>query len=213
MSFIKVCGITTEKQAKEIANLKPTHIGVIHFEKSPRHIQIDKIKQIKEEIKDYPVKVVAVVVNPSKDLVDNLLQIVDIVQLHGDETLDFVKQFDKNRIIKAVRVKDENSLKEIEKFSKEGYLVLIDAFKKGEYGGTGKQIDKSLVRKISQITDKFILSGGLSEENVYNLIKEFKPFGVDASSKLEIKAGIKDLNKVKGYLQEAQKAFQELRGV
>jgi len=209
MSFIKVCGITTEAQALEIAKMKPTHIGVIHFEKSPRHIDIYHIKKIKNLLKNYPVKLVAVVVNPKKSLIEELLNIVDIVQLHGDENLDFVKQFNKEKVIKAIRVKDEKSLKEIEKFSKKGYLVLIDAFKKGEYGGTGKQIDKNLVKEVLNITDKFILSGGLSDENVYKLIKEFQPFGVDASSKLEIKPGIKDLKKVKKYIEEAKKALKQ----
>ncbi|HIE59930.1 MAG TPA: phosphoribosylanthranilate isomerase [Persephonella sp.] len=209
MSFIKVCGITTEAQALEIAKMKPTHIGVIHFEKSPRHIDIYHIKKIKNLLKNYPVKLVAVVVNPKKSLIEELLNIVDIVQLHGDENLDFVKQFNKEKVIKAIRVKDEKFLKEIEKFSKKGYLVLIDAFKKGEYGGTGKQIDKNLVKEVLNITDKFILSGGLSDENVYKLIKEFQPFGVDASSKLEIKPGIKDLKKVKKYIEEAKKALKQ----
>lgn len=209
MNFIKVCGITTEAQALEIAKMKPTHIGVIHFEKSPRHIDIYHIKKIKNLLKNYPVKLVAVVVNPKKSLIEELLNIVDIVQLHGDENLDFVKQFNKEKVMKAIRVKDEKSLKEIEKFSKKGYLVLIDAFKKGEYGGTGKQIDKNLVKEVLNITDKFILSGGLSDENVYKLIKEFQPFGVDASSKLEIKPGIKDLKKVKKYIEEAKKALKQ----
>ena len=210
MSFIKVCGITTKEQALEIAKMEPTHIGVVHFEKSPRHTDICQIEEIKSAIEKQPVKLVAVVVNPSKELVDELLKVADIIQFHGDEDLDFIKQFDKEKVIKAIRVKDEKSLKDIERFSKEGYLVLIDAFKKGEYGGTGKQIDKSLVKKVSNITDKFILSGGLSEENVYELIREFKPFGVDASSKLEVEAGIKDLNKVKRYILQAKKAFKEI---
>jgi phosphoribosylanthranilate isomerase len=207
MSFIKVCGIKTEKQALEIAKLKPTHIGVIHFEKSPRHIHLDQIKTIKETLKNYPVKVVAVVVNPDKELVKKLLDIVDIVQFHGDEDIEFVKQFDKEKVIKAVRIKDDTSLKKLDKFSKEGYTVLIDAFKKGEYGGTGKQIDKRLIKKVSDITDRFILSGGLSEDNVYDLIREFKPFGVDASSKLEIKPGEKDIKKVKNFISQAKKAY------
>ena len=213
MSFIKVCGITTESQALEIAKMKPTHIGVIFFEKSPRHIDISQIKKIKNILKNYPAKLVAVVVNPKKKLIEELLNIADIVQFHGDESLDFVKQFDNEKVIKAIRVKYEKSLKDIEKFSKEGYLVLIDAFKKGEYGGTGKQIDKNLVKKISNITDKFILSGGLSDENIYRLIKEFNPFGVDASSKLEVKPGLKDLKRVKNYIEEAKKALKQYEGV
>jgi len=210
MNFIKVCGITDENQAVEVAKQGATHIGVIHFEKSPRHIPLEKIKSIKEKVSHLPVKVVAVVVNPSKELVENLFKVVDVVQLHGDETVEFAKEFDKEKIIKAVRMKDENSLKILENFSKEGFLVLVDAFKKGEYGGTGQQIDEHLITQVSDTADRFILSGGLSEENVYHLIKKHRPYGVDASSKLEISAGIKDLQKVESYIKNAQKAFKEI---
>ncbi len=209
MAFIKVCGITEKEQAKKIASLGASYIGVVYFPKSPRHINLDKIKKIKNSLPE-DVKLVAVVVNPKKEDVEKLLETADIIQFHGDESLEFVKQFPKEKVIKAFRLKDEQSLEQIKPFVDEGYLILIDAYSEKEYGGTGKQINKELVEKVKGMTDKFILSGGLSDENVYDLIKLYKPYGVDASSKLEIKAGIKDLDKVQSYIQNAQKAFEEI---
>ncbi len=209
MAFIKVCGITDENQAKKISSLGVSHIGVIYFPKSPRHINLEQIKKIKNSLPEN-VKLVAVVVNPKKEDVEKLLETADIIQFHGDESLEFVKHFPKEKVIKAFRLKDENSLKQIKPFVDEGYLILIDAYSEKEYGGTGKQINKELVEKVKGMTDKFILSGGLSGKNVYDLIKLYKPYGVDASSKLEIKAGIKNLDKVKNYIQNAQKAFEEI---
>ena len=209
MAFIKVCGITEEEQAKKIASLGASYIGVVYFPESPRHINLDEIKKIKNSLPEN-VKLVAVVVNPKKEDVEKLLEVADLIQFHGDESLEFVKQFPKEKVIKAFRLKDEKSLKQIKPFVDEGYLILIDAYSEKEYGGTGKRINKNLVGGVKNITDKFILSGGLSDENVYDLIKLYKPYGVDASSKLEIKAGIKDLNKVKNYIQNAQKAFEEI---
>lgn len=206
--FIKVCGITDKKQAEQIEDYGATHIGVIHFEKSPRHININKIKDIKENLQKS--KLVAVVVNPTEDLVKKLLDITDIIQFHGDESLEFIKKFPKERVIKAFRIKDENSIEKIKLFVNENYLILIDAYSEKEYGGTGKQINQKLVLKVKNLTDRFILSGGLDEKNVYELIKKYKPFGVDASSKLELKPGIKDLNKVKNYIINAKKAFGEI---
>jgi len=206
--FIKVCGITDKNQAKEIENYGATYIGVIHFEKSPRHIEIEKIKEIKKSLQKS--KLVAVVVNPTEEKVKNLLKIVDIIQFHGDESLHFIKKFPKEKVIKAFRIKDKESIEKIKPFVKEGYIVLIDAYSEKEYGGTGKQINSKLIEEVKKITDKFILSGGLDEKNVYNLIKKYKPYGVDASSKLETKAGIKDLEKVKKYIQNAQKAYGEI---
>ena len=201
MKFIKICGITQPKQAKEISNLPITHIGVIHFPKSPRHIEIENIRDIKDSI-NKNVKLVAVVVNPTEKIVNELLEIADIIQFHGDESIDFIKVFPKDKVIKAFRVKSKEDIREMEPFFKEDYLVLIDAFSKNAYGGTGKQIDKELAKYIVSQYPKTILSGGLSEDNVKELIDYINPYGVDASSKLEIKPGIKDINKVKKFIEK-----------
>lgn len=208
--IIKVCGITDPNQAREISELGATHIGVIHFEKSPRHIELEKIKKIKENIENS--KLVAVVVNPDKEKVKKLLEMVDIIQFHGDESIDFVKQFPKEKVWKAFRVKDESSIEKIKPFAEEGITVLIDAFHKEAYGGTGKQIDPVLAKKIIDTYKKVILSGGLSPNNVENLIKELRPIGVDASSKLEVKPGLKDIQKVKSFIEKSKIAFKSITG-
>ncbi len=199
VEFIKICGITDKEQARDISNLPITHIGVIHFPKSPRHIGIDKIKEIKDYI-NKSVKLVAVVVNPEKETVLKLLEVADVIQFHGDESLDFIKRFPKDRVIKAFRVKSKDDLPKMKPFFKEGYTILIDAYSKDAYGGTGKQINKELAKYIVEQYPKTVLSGGLSAENVKELIEYIKPYGVDASSKLEIKAGIKDIEKVKRFV-------------
>ncbi len=206
--FIKICGITKEEQAKKISDLGATHIGVIYFPKSPRHIPLEKIKKIKSALPEKS-KLVAVVVNPSERDVKHLLDVVDIIQFHGDESIGFVKHFPKDRIIKAFRLGSLEDLKDIEHFAKEDFLVLIDSFSKNAYGGTGKQIDINLAKSVSKITDKFILSGGLSPENVGYLINEIRPYGVDASSKLEISPGIKDLAKVEKFIKIAKENLGE----
>lgn len=203
MKFIKICGITDTEQAKEISNLPITHIGVIHFKKSPRHLEIEGIKKIKSNISNN-VKLVAVVVNPTEKTVNELLKIVDIIQFHGDESINFVKKFPKERVIKAFRVKSVEDIDKMKHFWEEDYLVLIDAYSENAYGGTGKQINRELAKYIVSLYPKTILSGGLSEKNIKELIEYIKPYGVDASSKLEIKAGIKDLNKVKKFVEKIQ---------
>ena len=208
--IIKVCGITEPQQAREISKLGATHIGVIHFEKSPRHIGLEEIENIKRNIENS--KLVAVVVNPEEERVRNLLEIVDIIQFHGDESIDFVKQFPKEKVWKAFRVKDESDIDKIKPFAGEGITVLIDAFHKEAYGGTGKQIDPTLAKKIIDTYKNVILSGGLSPDNVESLIKELKPIGVDASSKLEVKPGLKDIQKVKSFVEKSKLAFETITG-
>jgi phosphoribosylanthranilate isomerase len=205
--FIKICGITENKQAKEIANMGATHIGVIFYKKSPRFVNLQKIKEIKESLPE-STKLVAVVVNPSIDEVERLINIADIIQFHGEETLEFIKNFPKEKVIKAFRIKNEKDIEKIKPFIEEGYLILIDAFKEGEYGGTGKQVNPELAKAISGLTDKLILSGGLSPDNITNLVEEIKPFGIDASSKLEIEPGKKDLEKVKEFIKKAKEYYE-----
>ncbi len=201
--FIKICGITQPEQAYNISRYGATHIGVVFFEKSPRHVSLEEIRHIKEAVSD-STKLVAVVVNPTKEIVNSLFEFVDMVQFHGDEPLEFISQFPKEKVIKAFRLKDEKVFNEIEKFLKNDYLILVDSYSKGAYGGTGKQINKDFLYKLKRITDRFILSGGLSETNVGKLIDEIKPYGVDASSKLEVSPGIKDLEKVKKFIKIAK---------
>ncbi|NPA12794.1 MAG: phosphoribosylanthranilate isomerase [Aquificae bacterium] len=206
MDFIKICGITTEEQGVKIAQLGATHIGMIHFEKSPRHIPLSKIQSIASSIKG-KAKSVAVVVNPNKETVEKLLNIVDFIQLHGDEDIQFALQFPKDRVIKAFRIKDKGDITKIQPFYKEGFTVLIDAYSPTEYGGTGKRINPNLAKEVVSLFPKTVLSGGLSEENITEILKQVKPYGVDASSKLEIKPGLKDLQKVERFIKKVREFY------
>ncbi|WP_457621426.1 phosphoribosylanthranilate isomerase [Persephonella sp.] len=200
LAFIKICGITGTEQASVISELGATHIGVVFFEKSPRHIDIRQITRIKQSIKNNT-KIVVVTVNPDEKVVKELLDTADMIQFHGDESIEFISRFPKDRVIKAFRIRSEEDIERMIPFFEENYTVLIDAYKEDAYGGTGKQINPDLARKITQAYNRVILSGGLSPENVGQLIEQIKPYGVDASSKLEIKPGIKDIEKVRKFIE------------
>ncbi|NPA58627.1 MAG: phosphoribosylanthranilate isomerase [Aquificae bacterium] len=207
MGLIKVCGLTTPMQAEKVASLGATHIGMVHFPKSPRHLTLGEIGKIAGRLKGKAVPV-AVVVNPEYTLVEELLNLVEVVQLHGDETVEFAESFPRDRIIKAFRVKDERDIKRIEPFAERGYTVLIDAFVEGVYGGSGRRIDTALAQKIVKTFPKVILSGGLNHQNVGELLEEVKPYGVDASSGLEVKPGVKDLKKTEIFIKKAREFYE-----
>ncbi|RMD45136.1 MAG: phosphoribosylanthranilate isomerase [Aquificota bacterium] len=206
--IVKVCGITTPEQAKIISTFEPTHIGVVYFEKSPRHIDIKRIKDIKKSISE-SIKLTAVVVNPDEETVEELLKVVDVIQFHGDETVEFVLKFPSERVIKAFRIKEEKDLDKIIPFAEAGIITLIDAFTENAYGGTGKRINPELAKKAINRFKKVVLSGGLSDENIEEILDELKPYGVDASSKLEIKPGLKDIVKVKKFVEKAKRFYQK----
>lgn len=200
MPKVKICGITDEKQAREISLAGADYIGVVLFPKSPRFVNLQKVKEIKSSISN-TTKLVAVVVNPDIKLCRELLEIVDLIQFHGEEDIEFIELFPKDKVIKAFRIKDEKDLEKLKPFMEKDYLILIDAYKEGEYGGTGSSINMEIIKRVCDLYDKVIVAGGLSAENVREIIKSAKPFGVDASSKLEIKPGIKDMDKVREFIK------------
>jgi phosphoribosylanthranilate isomerase len=205
--IIKICGLTDKKQAVLIGEMGATHIGMIHFEKSPRHIPVEKIAEISGAVNGLA-KSVAVVVNPEIKTVEALFRYVDIIQFHGDESTDFVSLFPKERVIKAFRIKEEKDIEKMESFMDRGYIILIDAYSENAYGGTGKQINPELAKKIADIYPKTVLSGGLSPDNVLKLLEYVRPYGVDASSKLEIRPGIKDLKKVEKFIKAVREFYE-----
>ena len=205
--IIKICGLTDKKQAVLIGEMGATHIGMIHFEKSPRHIPVEKIAEISGAVNGLA-KSVAVVVNPEIKTVEALFRYVDIIQFHGDESTDFVSLFPKERVIKAFRIKEERDIEKIKPFMDRGYIILIDAYSENAYGGTGKQINPELAKKIADIYPKTVLSGGLSPDNVLKLLEYVRPYGVDASSKLEIRPGIKDLKKVEKFIKAVREFYE-----
>ena len=198
--LIKVCGITLPQQAEEISSLGVDLIGAILYPKSPRYVDLKTLKSLKESINKNS-KLVAVVVNEKEDTVRDILKVADLIQFHGDEDYDFIKQFDKDRVIKVFRLKDENQIKSMEKYMEDGYTILVDTYKEGMYGGTGESIDLNLLKKVVSIYDKVIVSGGIGLDNVKIVIDNLKPYGIDASSKLEVKAGVKDIEKVKEFVK------------
>ncbi|HEY4663290.1 MAG TPA: phosphoribosylanthranilate isomerase, partial [Candidatus Humimicrobiaceae bacterium] len=137
----------------------------------------------------------------------NLLGL-DCIQLSGDEEEDYMENLregsGKIKIIKAIRIKDNNKNQEdiidelneeIDKLKNYADFILLDSYRTGIYGGTGVPLDWEMLKNYcSKIP--VILSGGLDPENVKKAVDAVVPFGVDASSGLEIYPGKKDLDKV-----------------
>lgn len=210
---IKICGITNKQDALEIAPLGPDLFGFIMYPKSPRFVEERTAKEIVSSLKGR-VPAVGVFVNEKPEKVASLSRSCgfDYVQLHGDETPEYVRLLKTEglQVIKAFRIKDEAVLDEAMKYDADFYM--FDAFEKGLYGGTGKAIDDKLLRILFQHRiskeKKIFLSGGLSAENIGGVLSAFKPFAVDASSLLEKSPGKKDIEKVGLFIQKVRRQEQ-----
>jgi phosphoribosylanthranilate isomerase len=127
---------------------------------------------------------------------------LDVVQLHGDEPPEKCL-IEPLRVIKALRVRDAASLQGAERY--QVAALLLDAWCDQAYGGTGRQFDWQLAKRLTG-RQPLILAGGLTPENVSDAVRLVRPYGVDVSSGVEAAPGKKDHQKVAEFICRARNA-------
>ena len=207
-TLVKICGITSEEQALQIAKLGVNAIGIISVEESPRYISADIKKKIFQTLeKVYPkIERISVVQNCPIDLIiKNFLGSPSetIIQLHGDEDIDYCKKIRKKipniGLWKAFRIRTEKDLDKIKPFEDFVDAILLDSWNKETYGGSGKKIQSFYLKNL-QFSKPWWLAGGISIEWIDEILTEIKPDGLDISSSIEISPGLKDLKKTEGLI-------------
>jgi phosphoribosylanthranilate isomerase len=207
MTKVKICGITNLEDALLSAKFGADALGFNFYEKSPRYISPEKAYGIIEQLPPEILKV-GVFVNESLDKIIEIAETANLsaIQLHGDECAEFVRELKTKtnlEIIKAFRVTEDFKPEDVLKYETDS--VLLDAFSKKDYGGTGEVFDWEIAKKVQEIFPKIYLAGGLSAENVVQAIKDVLPFAVDACSCLESSKGRKDLEKVEFFIRSVKK--------
>ncbi|CAN5466207.1 phosphoribosylanthranilate isomerase [soil metagenome] len=206
---IKVCGMTKADQVKQLDEMGVEFAGFIFYPKSPRYVfrsmPATEIKKIRGKINK-----VGVFVNADPD---EILKIVDacglyLVQLHGDENPRVCERIANYvSVIKAFRISEDDNIEwKIREYYDAVDMYMFDTEGVG-YGGTGKKFNWQLL-KGQNIRKPFFLSGGISPDDAENL-KTFQNdpvakdlFAVDINSKFEIMPGLKDMNKVKSFVDK-----------
>ncbi len=210
---IKICGITTTSQAKSIAQFKINAIGVIGVKTSPRFVPEEECIKIFNEVEKVSSNIEKVLVIANEKL-ENIKFInkrstpPSVIQLHGNESIDYCRElkneFPTVKVWKAFRLKSINDLENISQFEKNIDAVLLDAWDDKTLGGSGKRIPIELLINKTFKTP-WILAGGISSEIIPEIFSKLRPDGIDASSRLEISPGIKDLKKVESLVREIRK--------
>ena len=198
---IKVCGFTQAQNTRDAALLGIDAIGLVFYDKSPRNVDMERALEIVQALPPF-INRVGLFVNADSHFIDEVLCEVplDTLQFHGDETPEECSQY-AMPFIKALRVNQET---DIAKMADEYYRssgLLLDAFNPNTYGGTGESFDWSLAK--IDIDLPIILAGGLNPNTVVDAISQVNPYAVDVSSGVESAKGIKDIDKIKQFIQQS----------
>jgi phosphoribosylanthranilate isomerase len=191
MVRIKICGITNLEDALLAAELGADALGFIFYPPSPRQVAPEAARDIITQLPPF-VTTVGVFVDEDAAFVRQLAARLglDWVQLHGQESPDYCRGLGR-RVIKAFRIRDENSLAELAAYRGAAQALLLDTYKKGQTGGTGESFDWQLAREARQF-GPIILAGGLTPENVAQAVATALPAAVDVASGVEAAPGKKD---------------------
>jgi phosphoribosylanthranilate isomerase len=213
---VKVCGVTSEHDARQAADQGADAVGVNFYPKSPRHVPPSAVPAILRALPPF-VDAVGVFVNlPLRDIAEQIrpLHHVRTVQWHGDnhEPAPAVPF----RFVPAFAVRDRDSLSGIRTYLKmcsdSGRLpdaVLVDAHVPGIYGGTGRTAPWHLLADFRPGVP-LILAGGLTPDNVAEAVRTVRPYGVDVASGVESSPGRKDPEKMRRFIANAREAAARL---
>lgn len=203
---VKICGITSLKDAELAANYGASAIGLIFYPDSPRYVYPAEVEQWIDRIPS-SVKKVGVFVNEQSENINKITRQLklDFIQLHGDESPGFCNKMIQP-VIKVFRVGDDFAASVLDDYDVHAFL--FDTFEKGKPGGTGNRFNWELIADLK--TDKIIiLSGGMKPENVLDGIETVNPAAVDVNSGVESAPGIKDREKVKELFQKLQNSAEK----
>jgi phosphoribosylanthranilate isomerase len=207
---VKICGITNSDDARAALEAGADLLGFNFYAKSLRYIVPEKAREIAAQIRSNGQKplLVGVFVNSPLEEIRSILEIaqVDLAQLHGDEPVRVLEQLN-GRGFKALRPTSEKEAEiDAEWFAPHGPnapVLLIDAYRKDQYGGTGRVADWMIATKLAQ-QYPILLAGGLTPENVTEAIRQVRPWGVDVASGVECAPGKKDAAKMRLFVERCR---------
>jgi phosphoribosylanthranilate isomerase len=201
---VKICGLTNVEDALAAIQAGADLLGFVLWEKSPRHVTIERAREIARQLPP-GIRRVGVFVDATVEQVMFSLRIGDFsaLQFHGQESPSFCRQFGV-MTIKAFRVRDAGSLQGMAGYDTDAFL--LDSQVEGQPGGTGETFDWTLAAAAKKFNKPIFLAGGLTPQNVAAAVRAAQPFGVDVSSGVEAAPGKKDAQKMRDFVAAARAA-------
>jgi len=213
MVQVKICGITRLEDAIAAVEAGADLLGFIFYDKSPRYINPDDVASLVSQLSDLPLQatLVGVFVDEPPDRVRAILDEcgLDLAQLHGSEPPVEVAAL-APRAFKAIRAKNRTEIEaQVAAFTDvvpdraDVPSFLLDAYHPWKLGGTGRTAPWPAARAIAR-RHRILLAGGLTPDNVAEAVRTVEPWGVDVSSGVELRPGVKDHDKVRRFIEAAK---------
>lgn len=193
---LKVCGMRERQNIVELGSVSPDFIGFIFYQKSPRYVGRADFETLPATTKR-----VGVFVNPTENEVKEKVGEfeLDIIQLHGDEPVEFVMKLQKTglSVIKVFSVMDELPLEKMKNYEPYVDFFLLDT-KTPAYGGSGEKFDWRMLERYN-LSKPFFLSGGIDLDDIEEVknLKSDKLYAIDVNSRFETAPGVKNIEKIK----------------
>ena len=214
---VKICGLTAEPALDAALAAGADFAGLVFYSKSPRNIELDTAARLAARARSAgTAKVVALLVDPSDELVANIMDRVrpDIVQLHGHESVartGTLRRLAGVPIMKAVSVQTREDVAASQTYLAPGSadILLYDAkppLAEGALpGGNGLAFDWTILDQLDG-QPRFALAGGLTPKNVGEAIRLTRAPIVDVSSGVETAPGVKDAELIRLFIRNAKAA-------
>jgi phosphoribosylanthranilate isomerase len=208
---IKICGIKSSAILEAAIEAGADMVGFVHFPRSPRHIDIDTVGRLISEARGR-VETSVLLVNPDNTLVVQVAALgPDWIQLHGQESphrVEAIRNEAGVSILKVIGIGSAEDVESVESFVDCADRLLLDA-KPPKHadrpGGHGTAFDWGLLKALDPELP-FMLSGGLTPDNVGEAVRTVRPFGVDVSSGVETAPGEKDAGLIRAFIANARAA-------
>ncbi|PID72007.1 MAG: phosphoribosylanthranilate isomerase [Desulfobulbus propionicus] len=205
---IKICGITRSEDAACAVQAGVDALGFIFIKDSKRYIDPEEARNIIAQLPPF-VDIVGVFVDKKRGELEEIIDYcqLDLAQLHGEESPKYCERLRRQaspcQVLKAFAVNDELTPEKIEPYKPHVKGFLLDTYQKGLAGAAGKVFDWSMIKKL-YLQKPFLLSGGLTVENITQALESAAPYAVDANSGLERAPGIKDEQLVKAFIRKVR---------
>ncbi|WP_315767631.1 MULTISPECIES: phosphoribosylanthranilate isomerase [unclassified Bradyrhizobium] len=210
--LVKICGLTTPDTLAAALDAGADMVGFVFFPPSPRHVGLTAARELGRDVRGRALKV-ALTVDADDAMIENIVETLrpDLLQLHGRESIARVRDL-KQRfglpIMKAIPVATDADLAPLASYADVCDRILFDARAPKEAtrpGGLGATFDWRLLQGV-KLDCPFMVSGGLSADNVAEAVRITRAGGVDVSSGVERAPGVKDCDMIRDFIRAARAA-------